>query len=136
VVNFKSNLEQLDSTPQTIRLYSFFRQDIREAGGEENQILRAKIVATDSCKYCLAYFQQIVKVSEAEQSEAGKVLLSRAGEAKGILQELSILLLTESSQNMVGMELQTIRSLFQSMRWYESYEDLREYVQKIVGFVR
>lgn len=47
-----------------------------------------------------------------------------------------MLLLTESSQSIVGVELQTIRSLFQSIRWYETYEDLREYVQKIVGIVK
>lgn len=55
---------------------------------------------------------------------------------KNILHDLSTLLLTESCQNILSLELQTIRSLFQSIRWYESYEDLQEYVYKIAGIVR
>lgn len=84
-------------------------------------MLRAKVVAIEATKYCLAYVQQILKGSPVTDSEAGRKLAVRVTEGRAILQDLCVLLLTESSQSIVGLELQTIRSLFQSIRWYETY---------------
>jgi hypothetical protein len=46
VNSFRAILEQTDSNSQTHRLFSVFRKDIREiSSGEENQVLRAKVIA-------------------------------------------------------------------------------------------
>lgn len=62
VNTFKHFLELADATSPATRNFAIFRKDIREINsGEENQALRAKVIATESCKYCLAYFHQILK---------------------------------------------------------------------------
>lgn len=52
---FKKILETAEGNNQMFRLYGFFKKEIKEVMGEHQQILRAKTIATESCKYNIAY---------------------------------------------------------------------------------
>jgi len=73
---------------------------------DNTQALRAKVVATEACRYILAYADEIIGRLLPKIDYKGKsTLLERLENGKVVIKELSTILLTESSQKMVGLEL-------------------------------
>lgn len=100
MIRFKKEIENREPSQQS-KLYGIFRKDIAEIKGENNQVLKAKVIATESCKFVMAYVEEMVKrlASEAESKALGE----KIAESKQVILELSTILLTESSQKMVGL---------------------------------
>jgi hypothetical protein len=42
------------------RLYFLFRKEIKEMQNDNTQVLRAKVVATESCKFVIAYAEEML----------------------------------------------------------------------------
>lgn len=85
----------------------------------------------------MAYVHEIVvRMAPKTDDEGRRVLLERLEDGKSVLRELSTILLTESSQKMVGLELETMKSLFQTIRWRDSFSDLKEYMSKFSSLIR
>jgi len=57
VREFRLKLEQVEGNVPTAKIYGMFKKEVREIMGEHTQILRAKVIATEACRYNLAYLQ-------------------------------------------------------------------------------
>ena len=76
--------------------------------------MRAKVIATESIKLCLAYLHEICHYLGGISEEK----FAKLSELRGCVEEVAVLLLTDSSQKMVGLEIETIKSLFQVIKWH------------------
>ena len=43
------------------KFYANFKREIKEVNAENSQALRAKVVATESCKFALSYLEEVAK---------------------------------------------------------------------------
>ena len=57
VCKFRTALEE--GRPDS-KWYCFFRKDVKEMQSDNTQVLRAKVVATEACRYVLAYVNEIM----------------------------------------------------------------------------